>query len=611
MRHAAVICYDAGMNKSARHRGIAALFVFLTAFFPACAFLSTWSADRDLKAGNCQDAVEEYDYQFEKKPELKNNPKVMLRYRRAERCAADQAIDKAMEKLESGHPTAAYFALQKSLRFVDPNERYKEAAEKIETERNKILAMARDAAEAAVKGSFDDAAAKIREALKRDPELASDETRGLRGLHLAAKGFINGATHELEKGRYLQAESALLISRELIPDYQYTNEILADVYEKFARHHLSEDKPGHALLVLVRAGKNLEGSGLSNLKSEVFTALADEMKQNCVVKAENKAGNPYIGMIDKRLESQAKDLFAAHRSGKMNPLWTFVVNDVRQQADYFEKPENLTKKYRSGYKSVQNPEYDYAADRLSNARRDELRLEKRLSRLADQQSREMSSAERDRRQIAGNMPKDPDKQDSWRRRLSNAEDKIDRLRSEHNRERRNLDDDLDRCRRNIIDRERELHRTPRTKQEPVYSYWSYQRVHKTREVSTILYLTLLSPKPASESYAGEVHSAWRSTDYTIIGHNRRLGIEPKKARVDSMQSVRQNSEVNAAKKAASWFLLSAGNILAKSYEEKWRSAAGGEKIEFYVKYAVLTKPNKRAVADLPYNVDPEEIPTLP
>jgi hypothetical protein len=587
-----------------------ALLALMAGILAACSSIQTWSADRQFKAGECQDAVEEYEYRFEKKPSLKNSEKVMLRYHKARRCAADQVTGKALEKLESGHPTSAYFALQKSLRFTDADKKYREASGKIEAQRQIVWTMLDDAASLATDGSFDEAAAKIRNAKKRDLEFADDEDQGLRRLKRAAKGFVAGAKDLAGRGMYLEAESALLISEKLFPDFKPTREAFADLYSEFARDHISNGRLGHALLVCVRAAQTVEDEGLRGLESEVIAALAGEMRQRFVVRAAEKTGRPYVNKIAGRLEEKSNSLFSVNSTARI-PIWTFNLAEATQRSDYFEKPENLTKKYRSGYKSVRNPDYDRAADRLSDARREELRYERKLSRLSENQSREMERAQKDRRRIAGDMPKDPNQQESWRRRLSSAEDKVARLRKEHSRERRGIERELQRRRHRVIERERKLNKTSSTRQDPVYSYWSYQRLHKTQSVSTILYLGLAAPKPATDSYAGEVHGEWKSTDYSIIGHNRRLGIDPKKARLDSRKVVREHSEANAVNKAASWFLQTANKLLAKSYEDKWKDAAGDERVELYVKYALLKESKKRTAANLPYDVNEKDIPTLP
>ncbi len=587
-----------------------ALFTLMTGILAACSSIQTWSADRQLKAGECQDAVEEYEYRFEKKPSLKDSEKVMRRYRKARRCAADQAINKAMQKLEGGHLTEAFFALQKSLRFAEADKKYREASGKIEAQRKIVRAMLNDAASLATKGSFDEAAAKIRDAKKRDPEFANDEDQGLRGLKRALKGFIAGAKDLAGRGKYLEAESALQSSAKFLSDYGPIREAFADLYSEFARDHISNDRLGHALLVCVRAAQTVKDDRLRSLESEIIAALAQEMRQSFVVKAGGRSGRPYVHKIAGRLEEKSNNLFSANSTARI-PVWTFNIAETTQRSDYFQKPENLSKKYRSGYKSVRNPDYDRAADRLSDARRQELNNERRLSRLSEDQSREMERVEKDRRRIAGDMPEDPNQQESWRRRLSSAEDKVARLRNKHSRERRDMERELQRRRHRVIERERELNKTPSTRRKPVYSYWSYQRLHKTRSVSTILYLGLAAPKPATDSYAGEVHGNWKSTDYTIIGHNRRLGINPKKARLDSIKTVREHSEASAINKAASWFIKTTNKLLAKSYEGQWKEAAGEERVELYVKYALLQEPKNRIAANLPYDVNEKDIPSFP
>lgn len=588
------------------------LACFLSGCFTitGCSAFLTREANHELEDGYCQDAVAKYERLFKEKPKLKEDKKILANYRKARRCAGDQLVQEAQTTLTQGHPTQAFFLVEEAKEYDPEPQELARVETAVRKEREKVAALLATAQEQAAGSQFDAAGQSVKQAFALDPELLEDGPNGARQMIVLADEYVVGARRALAAKQFAEAEKILLAAQSFLPDHPPVDQALTDTLITWIEYSLETGTGGRALLLAIHAGKSTDDPRRSDLESKALATLRNTMRQRLTVQADDSRHAGMINALRQTLTAGERSLFSSAPPKNRKDLWMLTVADIRQDADYEETEEDCSQTYQSGWQSVPNPEYQSAQQRVEDAQRDVLNRQDQLLNLSDRQAREMENAMRDRERVLENMPTDPNQQSSWRSEMERAEHRVNDLTRDQNNERQRLEQDLQNARQRVFDRQRDLNATPLTKREPAYSEWPYQKLHKTKSALTSLTLKLAASQAIG--MAGQTDVAGRAVvaDYSIRNPNRQAGVSSRQATLPPDDAVMKESEQDAIARAAIWVEAQATATLADHFFQVYQTEAGEERIEAYVRYALLTPPDKRQPTELPYGVEIAELPYL-
>jgi len=577
----------------------------------ACNSLWTREANKELDEGYCKEAVAKYESLFQEKPKLKEDEKVMARYRNARRCAGDQLVQEADNALAAGHPTRSLFLVEEAKEYEPNPQQLAKTETAVIQERKKVMNLMTTAQEQIGRAQYDAASQNLKQAFDLDPELLEDNRQNLTQMKRVADAYVLGSQRATADKNFAEAEKILLASRGFLPDNQPTEKALTDAHIAWIAHLLETGASGHALLLVIRGRQFNDDPRFADLEAKALAAMRERLRQQIVIKAADRKLAKLADSLRQALVANEKSLLSIAPTVSQT-AWMLSLSDFQQQFAKNERVEYCYETYQSGTTLVPNPSYDQAQDRLEDAQEEEVRCQDRLLNLSENQAREMENAVGERQRVLESMPSDPNQQSSWRSDMQSAERRVNDLTRSQNDERQRLQRDVQYARERVLDRQRELYRTPMTVEEPVYSDWPYEKHHQTKTAATSLSLEIAAPAGQKAAERREITGNGESTDYTIVNANKRIGVYPRREleMLAADDDVRKKSENDAVNKAAAWCEEHVAQALAAHYLQVYQTETGAPQLEAYVAYALLTAPGNRREAALPHEVAGGDLPCL-